>query len=103
MTKSAFTHQLSDSLVLTTEHPQSSYGVPVLICTDNSDPWVAGAGDEFPQACTSRIVSCGEVVAAWAHDCRRTAEERRSADLFCRSNPTGHQIDRDIETGVLTF
>jgi len=63
-------------ITLTTDHPSSSYGQPVLLLGSDRTPY--GAMDDTPQGPARMLV------LAWARDAARAPEERTAAMKFLR-------------------
>lgn len=73
-------------ITLTTEHPASSYGIPVLVADAEDLKGVFGPSDPLDGNLTAAAV-----VAAWARETERTEAESESARLFLSQWPEGPQ------------
>jgi hypothetical protein len=69
---------------LTTDSPQSHYGLPILR--------IESEGDFGPADMVDHIVTAADIVAGWASNPGRTAEEIGAARMFLRQWPDGPQI-----------
>ncbi len=77
---------------LTTNHPASSYGVPVAVI----DGEAYGAADIV---CGAGI-SAAAIVADWAAQPERSTDERMSAHRFCRQWPEGPQVRNPLAAAM---
>ena len=89
------THQLTPSLQLTTEHPASSHGTPVLVTNKNQTdldgiPACLGPADMLEYG--GQLWPAAKHVQRFAQHHPANTELQEAAAAFCRAWPDGPQI-----------
>lgn len=75
---------------LTTEHATSSYGIPVLVITQNGSPTLSLGPDDILHIGTITF-HAGDIVVAWIRH-GTTKTEREDAKRYLASSPTNHEL-----------
>ncbi len=77
--------KIKDNAFLTTESPQSSYGIPVLEINDQT----FGPAESDPNG-----NNAAQIVASWARQGNRTVRQIDAAHSFLSQWPQGPQVDK---------
>jgi hypothetical protein len=77
--------------ILTDEHAQSNYGIPVLVIESPDASAAFGPADTIGDS----GIPAATVVFEWAKNPARTPQERQAANSFLRQWPAGPQLEAE--------